>query len=93
MAYYRIVDNKAQVGSISHGAEWIEYIVGQEPQELIDGLVYKTPVEIQEAINTDALAYLASTDWYVIRLQETGVAVPQDILDARASARLSIAVV
>ena len=47
----------------------------------------------QEAINTEALAYLASTDWYVIRLQETGVAVPQDILDARASARLSIAVV
>ena len=93
MSFYKIVNNKAQTGNVSHGAEWIEYTVGQEPQELIDGLVYKTPAEIQEVINTEALAYLASTDWYVIRLQETGVVIPQDILDARASARLSIVVV
>lgn len=44
----------------------------------------------QEDINQTALAYLASTDWYVIRFQETGVVVPQEILDSRASVRLQV---
>lgn len=40
--------------------------------------------------NRESLAYLASTDWYVIRQQETGIAVPQAILDARAAARAAV---
>ena len=44
----------------------------------------------QIAINAEALAYLNSTDWYVTRFAETGVAIPQDILDARQKARESI---
>ena len=47
----------------------------------------KTAEQLQQEVNAKALAYLASTDWYVIRLQETGIAVPQDVLDARAKAR------
>lgn len=39
------------------------------------------------ADNTEARAYLASTDWYVIRLQETGQPVPEDVLASRAAAR------
>jgi len=46
--------------------------------------------ENQAKTNRDARAYLASTDWYVIRKEETGVAIPQEILDARAAARASI---
>ena len=46
--------------------------------------------QAQEQTNQENLAYLASTDWTVIRLQETGVAIPQDILDLRATARLEI---
>lgn len=46
--------------------------------------------QVQAQTNAEARAYLASTDWYVIRLQETGVAVPQEILDKRAEARLDI---
>ena len=53
-----------------------------------------TDVEIaanaQREINQENLAYLASTDWYVIRKADTGTAVPTDILDARAAARLLI---
>ena len=45
----------------------------------------------QKATNDQARAYLASTDWYVIRKEETGTAIPQEILDARAAARASIA--
>ena len=43
--------------------------------------------EEQERINQEARAYLAETDWYVIRAQETGVEVPVDILQKRQEAR------
>ena len=46
--------------------------------------------EQQLKINAESLAYLASTDWYIVRQVESGVPVPQDILDARQSARDSI---
>jgi hypothetical protein len=44
----------------------------------------------QDILNHESLGYLAKTDWYVIRRSDTGVAIPQDILDARASARAAI---
>lgn len=44
----------------------------------------------QERINAEALAYLASTDWYVSRFSETGVAVPEDVKAARQMARARI---
>jgi hypothetical protein len=44
----------------------------------------------QERINNESQEYLKSTDWYVVRQQETGVAIPQDILDARQAARNTI---
>lgn len=44
----------------------------------------------QSRINDEALSYLAKTDWYVIRQQETGVNIPQDVLTARAEARQRI---
>ena len=44
----------------------------------------------QQQTNEQALKYLAETDWYIIRQQETGMSVPQDILNARAAARASI---
>jgi len=44
----------------------------------------------QSKVNSESLAYLASTDWYVTRQAETGVDIPQDILTARAEARVAI---
>lgn len=44
----------------------------------------------QEAINAEALAYLASTDWMIIREMDSGVACPDDIKVARAAARQRI---
>ena len=41
----------------------------------------------QAVINSDSLAYLASTDWYVTRFTEASVAVPADVTTARAEAR------
>jgi hypothetical protein len=44
----------------------------------------------QQQLNQESREYLNSTDWYVIRQQETGVAIPQDILDARQASREAI---
>lgn len=49
-----------------------------------------TASQEQARINAEALAYLAETDWYVIRNQETGAPVPADVLERRAAARLAI---
>ena len=44
----------------------------------------------QAEINSENRAYLASTDWYVTRKADSGEAVPSDIAEARAAARLLI---
>ena len=46
--------------------------------------------EAQDKINAEARAYLASTDWYIIRKQETGEEIPQEVLNARAEARAKV---
>lgn len=38
-------------------------------------------------IKSDALAYLASTDWYVVRFAETGKEIPDEVMIERAHAR------
>jgi hypothetical protein len=44
----------------------------------------------QEKINAEALAYLASTDWMIIRETETQVACPAEVKQLRAEARLKV---
>ena len=66
--------------------EWIAQGNTPEP-EFTDAEI---AANAQQEINQESLAYLADTDWYVIRKADTGTAVPTDILDARAAARLLI---
>lgn len=49
-----------------------------------------TPEQLQAQANAEARAYLAGTDWYVVRFAETGVAIPAEISAARQAARESI---
>ena len=51
---------------------------------------YVPPALTQTELNALHLLYLASTDWYVVRFAETGVAVPSEITTARALARSQI---
>ena len=44
----------------------------------------------QAETNATSQAYLASTDWYITRNAESGVAVPDDVTTARAEAREAI---
>ena len=53
-------------------------------------LPYAKPAPTAEELAAPHRAYLASTDWYVVRATETGAPVPQDILSARSIARQSI---
>jgi hypothetical protein len=46
--------------------------------------------ELQEIANTQARAFLASTDWYVTRNIETGASIPTEITTQRQQARASI---
>jgi len=46
--------------------------------------------DTQDSLNSKSRGYLASTDWYVIRQVETGIAIPADITMKRTEARASI---
>ena len=46
-----------------------------------------TAEELQAQANAEARAYLASTDWYIVRKAETGTEIPADILEKRQTAR------
>jgi hypothetical protein len=60
--------------------------------DLMDGEIFSkdqppAPI-IAPDLKAEALAYLASTDWYIVRFVETQKPVPDDVLDKRAEARL-----
>ena len=65
----------------------------EQPQQPSGSLVTFTEEELTQAqLSADrfnAKRYLAETDWYVTRFSETGTAIPQDILDKRAAARIT----
>lgn len=44
----------------------------------------------QERINAEALAYLASSDWYILREIDAGVPCPAEVKAERAAARARI---
>ena len=62
--FYKIENGKAQVGSgTPPDNTWVVYIVGQEPQELIDALEAE---RIEQNISSqiqEAKTYLAETGW------------------------------
>lgn len=50
--------------------------------------VIKTESDIEkEILRSEALTYLKSTDWYVIRKIEIDKAIPEDVVTKRAEAR------
>jgi hypothetical protein len=93
MKYYK--DNQNQVFAYESVADRIKYgkpelVEITEQEALVIVNPPPTPEQLQQQTNAQARAYLASTDWYVIRMQERGTAIPQEILDARQAARDSI---
>lgn len=60
------------------------------PQQVVFTQEDVTAQVAQEAINAEALAYLASTDFLIIREMDSGVACPAEIKSLRQAARLRI---
>jgi hypothetical protein len=61
----------------------------------VDGEIYQEdqPEMIEDSqaqINAHSRAYLQETDWYVIRMTETGEPIPKDVLVKRKEARGSV---
>lgn len=63
-AFYKIENGQAQVGSWTIVPEsFIEYIVGQEPQELLDALEAEIAEQSINSQIQEAKAYLTDTGW------------------------------
>ena len=70
-------------------------MTAEEVQEVDPALVTPLSQEekdayVQSVDSEAALRYLASTDWYVVRMQETGKAVPTEVATAREEARAKV---
>lgn len=62
--FYKIIDNKAQVGSgTPPDNTWVVYEVGQEPQELLDALEAESKEQSLISQIQEAKAYLTETGW------------------------------
>ena len=57
-----------------------------------EGVLTHSPLPVHDENDEliDHLEFLNQTDWYAIRQTETGKAIPEDILTARAEARAAI---
>lgn len=60
------------------------------PQEFTHTITDETALHQAQLESREAVAYLNSTDWMVVRKAETGVDYPQEIKDLRAAARLKV---
>lgn len=77
-------------GSDEELAEWLAGDSFKYPEGYWVEYIDITAQVEQEKINAEALAYLASTDWLVIRETETQVPCPAEIKQLRAEARLRV---
>jgi hypothetical protein len=64
---------------IWNGTEWIEGITDEE--------IAEQELEQQKLLKQQQYEELLPTDWYVVRFIETGVAIPEEILQQRQEIR------
>jgi len=77
-------------GSDEELAQWLAGDSFKYPQDhWVEYVDISSQVE-QDKINAEALAYLASTDWMIIRETETQVPCPLEVKELRAAARLKV---
>ena len=72
------------------GTELDEYeeLIAECESKFIHPSDEEVAAELAVHTKAEALAYLASTDWYVTRKAETGVEIPEEVSRLRAEARL-----
>ena len=78
--------------NIADGFVWTDkdVVCGQIEKDGVFSNPKPSKSDAQQKINEGSLSYLKDTDWYVVRMSETNVKVPDKILKARAGARVAI---
>ena len=76
-----------------NGTRWLDRIVDEtDPDNLIEvepGVEVVLELHYEDTVS-EKLLYLADTDWYVIREQETGKPVPDEVRARRSAIRVSL---
>ncbi len=85
-----LADHSGLIRDSEHKVEGGVFVALPPPEPPPAPTAEEIAATAQAATNRQARAYLASTDWYVVRFAESGVAVPSEITTARAAARASI---
>lgn len=65
-----------------------EELIAEGESKFVHPSDEEVAAELAAHTKAEALAYLASTDWYVTRKAETGVEIPEEVSRLRAEARL-----
>lgn len=87
-AFYLIENGKLNTGSGTQVPDpFIEYVIGEEPQELLEALEAEEIAMELQAKHQEAQTYLSSTDWYYARKAETGEEVPSEVVTKRQECR------
>jgi hypothetical protein len=92
MSYFKAADNSVHYLDDDSFA----YLLPEGSTKMTDEQVadmlstHINPPNPQIGINKAALEYLESTDWYVIRNQETGESIPAEVSRLRQEAREKI---
>jgi hypothetical protein len=97
MIRVKIIQDQKQIGykDFSSIEEAQTYIVDVDSSKHWgEGVTFETEdvtAQVQqEVLNEESQKYLDSTDWYIIRHVESGVQIPDDVLNRRALARNAI---
>ena len=90
VSHYEIIDQTQ--GEDAELELWLSgnIAVGKYPEGYVVEYIDITAQVAQEAINHEALYFLASTDWLIVREAETQVPCPEEIKILRAEARIKI---
>jgi hypothetical protein len=88
VSHYEIIAQTQ--GNDEELAQWLAGDSFKYPEGYVVEYIDITAQVEQEAINNEALAYLASTDWMIVREVETQVPCPESVKILRAEARLKI---
>ena len=78
--------------ALEYGTELDEALITECVTNFIMPTDAELAVEVNKAKLQEAYAYLVSTAWYIERFNDpsSGKAIPQEILDGRAQARVTI---
>jgi hypothetical protein len=74
-----VLPSKSLLKPLWNGSEWIEGVTPEEIEE--------QELEQQKLLKQQQYEELLPTDWYVVRFVETGIPVPEEILQQRQEIR------